>query len=69
MSLIRLTQARAKIELRETATKQDALDVVEIMEESLIDVFTNDVGNLDTTRSQYGSGMSSKNQVRLRVLS
>ncbi|XP_017294810.1 DNA helicase MCM8 isoform X3 [Kryptolebias marmoratus] len=30
-SLIRLTEARAKLELRETATKSDAEDVVEIM--------------------------------------
>jgi DNA replicative helicase MCM subunit Mcm2 (Cdc46/Mcm family) len=30
-SLIRLTEARARLELRETATKEDAEDVIEIM--------------------------------------
>jgi DNA helicase MCM8 len=63
-SLIRLTQARAKAELREEATKADALDVVEIMKESLIDIFTDDGGQLVTTRSQNGTGMSTKKQVR-----
>ncbi|KAF7273665.1 hypothetical protein GWI33_013612 [Rhynchophorus ferrugineus] len=62
-SLIRLTQARAKTELREEATEQDALDVVEIMKHSIVDVFTNETGMLDVTRSQMGTGMSYKNQV------
>ncbi|KAJ8972967.1 hypothetical protein NQ317_019314 [Molorchus minor] len=61
-SLIRLTQARAKAELREEATKEDALDVVDIMKFSLIDVFTDEHGILDKTRSQNGTGMSTKNQ-------
>ena len=30
-SLVRLTEAKAKIELREEATQQDALDIIEIM--------------------------------------
>ncbi|EFA06449.1 DNA helicase MCM8 [Tribolium castaneum] len=62
-SLMRLTQARAKAELREEATKEDAQDVVEIMRQTLIDIFTDNVGILDTTRSQNGAGMSGKNQV------
>ncbi|KAJ3649280.1 hypothetical protein Zmor_021032 [Zophobas morio] len=62
-SLIRLTQARAKAELREEATKEDAVDVVEIMKETLVDIFTDSKGVMDTTRSQCGTGMSTKNQV------
>lgn len=31
MSVMRLLQARARLDLRETATKSDAEDVVEIM--------------------------------------
>ena len=30
-SLVRLVEARAKIELRETATKEDAMDIVDLM--------------------------------------
>ena len=30
-SLVRLTEARAKMELREEATQQDAQDIIEIM--------------------------------------
>ncbi|XP_060515902.1 DNA helicase MCM8-like isoform X2 [Cylas formicarius] len=62
-SLIRLTQARAKVELREEASEEDAKDVIEIMRYSLTAVFTNESGALDTTRSQLGTGMSHKNKV------
>lgn len=56
-------KARAKAELREEATKEDALDVIEIMKFSLIDIFTDSCGILDKTRSQNGTGTSSRNQV------
>ena len=59
-SLIRLTEARARLELREEATEQDALQVVEIMRSSMIDTFSDDIGVLDFSRSQMGSGMSSR---------
>lgn len=61
-SLIRLTQARARLEMREKASRQDAQDVVEIMKYSLLDTFSDDFGNLDFQRSQHGSGMSSRAQ-------
>ncbi|XP_071453404.1 DNA helicase MCM8 [Hetaerina americana] len=63
-SLIRLSEARAKAELREDVTERDALDVVEIMRCSLVDTFADEFGSLDFSRSQNGSGMSSKNQVK-----
>ncbi|XP_072246673.1 DNA helicase MCM8 [Leuresthes tenuis] len=59
-SLIRLTEARAKLELRETATNGDAEDVVEIMKHSLADTYSDGLGNLDFERSQLGSGMSQR---------
>lgn len=61
-SLIRLTQARARLEMREKASHQDAKDVVEIMKYSLLDTSSDDFGNLDFQRSQHGSGMSSRAQ-------
>ncbi|XP_018328891.1 DNA helicase MCM8 [Agrilus planipennis] len=67
-SLLRLTQARAKLELREEATAEDAIDVVEIMRHSLIETFLDGSGNLDFTRSQFGTGMSSRNLAK-RLLS
>uniref|UniRef100_A0A3B4YJG5 DNA helicase MCM8 n=1 Tax=Seriola lalandi dorsalis TaxID=1841481 RepID=A0A3B4YJG5_SERLL len=59
-SLIRLTEARARLDLRETATKSDADDVVEIMKHSLADTYSDGLGNLDFDRSQLGSGMSQR---------
>lgn len=58
-------QARAKAELREEATIQDAADVIELMNFSLLDIFTDDSGLLDKTRSQNSTGMSTKKQVSL----
>ncbi|GJQ86749.1 hypothetical protein Trydic_g5548 [Trypoxylus dichotomus] len=59
----RLTQARAKLELRNETTLEDAIEVVEIMRHSLLDVFTDEFGVLDFTRSPNGSGMSNKKQI------
>ncbi|XP_055892366.1 DNA helicase MCM8-like [Biomphalaria glabrata] len=61
-SLIRLTEARARLELRETATKSDAEDVVEIMKYSMQDVFSDQFGFIDFNRSMHGSGMSGRAQ-------
>uniref|UniRef100_A0A673CTA8 DNA helicase MCM8 n=1 Tax=Sphaeramia orbicularis TaxID=375764 RepID=A0A673CTA8_9TELE len=59
-SLIRLTEARARLDLRETASKSDAEDVIEIMKYSLVDTYSDGLGNLDFERSQLGSGMSQR---------
>jgi DNA helicase MCM8 len=61
-SLIRLTEARAKLELREEATERDAQDVVEIMKYSMLDTLSDSYGSIDFQRSQNGSGTSSRNQ-------
>lgn len=61
-SLIRLTEARARLELREEATKEDANDVIEIMKYSMVDTYSDQYGGLDFRRSQHGSGMSGRSQ-------
>ncbi|XP_072293462.1 DNA helicase MCM8 [Eucyclogobius newberryi] len=66
-SLIRLTEARARLELRETADKNDAEDVVEIMKHSLADTYSDGLGNLDFERSQLGSGMSQRSTAKRLV--
>lgn len=63
-SLIRLTEARARLELREKANEQDATDVVEIMKNSFIDIFSDEIGTLDFDRSINGSGMSKRAQCK-----
>eukprot|EP01132_Coremiostelium_polycephalum_P006645 gene6645-8222_t len=60
-SLIRLAEARAKVELRETILREDAEDIIEIMKESLFDTFEDEYGNIDFRRS---SGMSKTNQAK-----
>lgn len=57
-ALIRLAEARAKLELREVVTADDACDAVEVMKESLYDVFSDAHGQLDFRRGSAGSGMS-----------
>ncbi|KAI3363452.1 hypothetical protein L3Q82_012068, partial [Scortum barcoo] len=66
-SLIRLTEARARLELRETASKSDAEDVVDIMKHSLVDTYSDGLGNLDFERSQLGSGMSQRSAAKRLV--
>ncbi|XP_054655185.1 DNA helicase MCM8 isoform X1 [Dunckerocampus dactyliophorus] len=66
-SLIRLTEARARLDLRETATKSDAEDVVEIMKHSLVDTYSDGLGNLDFERSQLGAGMSQRSAAKRLV--
>lgn len=61
-SLIRLTEARARLELREVATQEDAQNVIEIMKYSMVEVFSDQYGFLDFSRSQHGSGMSGRSK-------
>ncbi|XP_004634339.1 DNA helicase MCM8 isoform X2 [Octodon degus] len=63
-SLIRLTEARARLELREKATKEDAEDIVEIMKYSMLGTYSDEFGNLDFERSQHGSGMSNRSSAK-----
>ncbi|KAK9124361.1 hypothetical protein Sjap_013963 [Stephania japonica] len=58
-SLVRLAEARARVDLREEITAQDALDVVEIMKESLYDKYVDEHGFVDFGRS---GGMSQQKE-------
>ncbi|MQL79610.1 hypothetical protein Taro_012044 [Colocasia esculenta] len=60
-SLVRLAEARARVELREEITAQDALDVVEIMKESLYDKYVDEHGVMDFGRS---GGMSQQKEAK-----
>jgi hypothetical protein len=63
-SLIRLAQARARIELREQVTAADAEEVVQLLQESLLDVYTDERGIIDVTRR---GGTSMNKQMKALV--
>ena len=55
-SLIRLAQARAKVELRTQVTRQDANDVIDLMKRSLYQMCTDvETGQIDSNRGPGGS--------------
>uniref|UniRef100_A0A182QF51 DNA helicase MCM8 n=1 Tax=Anopheles farauti TaxID=69004 RepID=A0A182QF51_9DIPT len=62
--LIRLTQARAKIDLSSEATVAHVRDVLAILRQSMLDVFSTDEGDLQFTRLTNGSGTSKTSMVR-----
>ncbi|KAG5086558.1 hypothetical protein JHK82_053955 [Glycine max] len=60
-SLVRLAEARARLDLRVEITTQDATDVVEIMKESLYDKYVDEHGVVDFGRS---GGMSQQKEAK-----
>ncbi|KAL6060948.1 DNA replication licensing factor mcm8 [Balamuthia mandrillaris] len=58
-SLIRLSEARAKLELRDEVTEQDAKDVVELMKGSLFDLLEDGLATIDL-RGVGGGGSKTK---------
>lgn len=64
-SLIRLAQARARIDLREEVTEDDAQEVVNLLQESLLDVYTNETGFVDTGKK--GGHMTLPKQMKALV--
>ncbi|TKY62185.1 DNA helicase MCM8 [Spatholobus suberectus] len=60
-SLVRLAEARARLDLRVEITAQDATDVVEIMKESLYDKYVDEHGVVDFGRS---GGMSQQKEAK-----
>ncbi|KAK2418080.1 Minichromosome maintenance (MCM2/3/5) family protein [Trifolium repens] len=60
-SLVRLAEARARLDLRAEITAQDAMDVVEIMKESLYDKYVDEHGVVDFGRS---GGMSQQKEAK-----
>lgn len=63
-ALIRMTQARARLELAPEATVEHARDVLAILRYTMIDVLSTDRGTLDMKRSIHGSGMSHSTKVK-----
>ncbi|KAM3967699.1 DNA helicase MCM8 [Aphomia sociella] len=61
---IRLSQARARVDLREEVTVQDATDVISLVKHSLMDTFSDEFGNIQLSRSINGSGASSRNKLK-----
>ncbi|OEL29223.1 putative DNA helicase MCM8 [Dichanthelium oligosanthes] len=60
-SLVRLAEARARVDLRGEVTAEDAQDVVDIMKESLYDKYVDEHGFVDFARS---GGMSRQKEAR-----
>ena len=58
--MIRLSQARAKACLRDFVLEEDALDVVELMTQSVAQVHTDDKGSLDPSRGGAGGKSNRK---------
>lgn len=69
-ALIRMTQARARLQLASEATIEHARDVLAILRYTMIDVLSTDTGTLNMKRSINGSGMSHSTKVKrfLQVL-
>lgn len=63
-ALIRLTQARARVELADDATLQHALDALAIFRYTMVEVLSSDDGTLNMKRNINGSGMSQATQNR-----
>ncbi|XP_059621316.1 DNA helicase MCM8 [Phlebotomus argentipes] len=64
-AMVRMTMARARVDLSAEATVDHAKDVIEMMKFSIIDVLSPDGGStIDVERGINGSGMSKASQVR-----
>ena len=61
--MVRLAEARARVELRERVTREDAEDVVELMRESLYDLYLDEAGVVDFRRS---GGKSKQGEAKVR---
>ncbi|CAM9920335.1 unnamed protein product [Phaeothamnion confervicola] len=64
-SLVRLSQARARAELREEVTERDAKDVVDMLHESLLQACTDDQGEMQFAGGR--SGVALHRQVKVFV--
>ena len=63
-ALIRLAQARAKCDMRSIVELRDAEDVIEIMEDAILNIVSDGLGNMDYTRM---SGCS-KSKLQKKVI-
>lgn len=67
-SMIRLAEARAKVELRQVVTEEDAVDVVEIMRNSIYDVMADEVGKVDYRRSKGASKVQMQRRFKTALM-
>jgi DNA helicase MCM8 len=51
--------------MRQECTRTDALEVIEIMKVSMVDYYSDEMGELDFSRSMNGSGGSKSSMVCL----
>lgn len=51
------------MDLREEATVKDANDVISLVKHSLMDIFSDEFGNIQLSRSINGSGVSARGKV------
>ena len=65
-SLVRLTEARARAELRDVATEEDAYDVIDVVKHSMMNLYSDGMGGVRHT-AQRGAGLSQRNQVRALI--
>ena len=65
-ALIRLSQARAKACLREFVLREDALDVVDLLKQSVEQVHTDEYGIVDRTRAG-AAGLSNRKMRKLFI--
>jgi DNA helicase MCM8 len=66
-ALIRLSQARAKAAMRDYVLREDALDVIELMRHSVMEVHTDQHGDVDPRRG--GAGGTSQKKLISQFLS
>jgi len=62
-SLVRLSQARARLELRDLVTRADALEVTALLRDALWDAASDGLGGQDWGRGAGGAGMSLNKKV------
>jgi DNA helicase MCM8 len=63
-SMIRLSEARARAELRDKVTVQDAKDVIDLMKQSLFETCEDDCGIIQIDRSQMGTGTGKTREIK-----
>jgi DNA helicase MCM8 len=67
-SMIRLCQARARMELRMEVTEKDAKDIIQLLQESLLDIFTTETGQIDIIgKGKSGGIMSLSKQMKALI--
>eukprot|EP00762_Andalucia_godoyi_P000658 ANDGO_05253.mRNA.1 putative DNA helicase MCM8 len=64
-ALVRLAKARARAELRDVVTEEDASDVILVMRDSFYDTVVDEFGNIDFERPSRGGSSKAKDVTRV----